>query len=176
MISSAIMLCFTGPDAFVPALLSGAREAASSCITLFCIYAVWMGLSRVSEDAGINRAIAKKMQPVCKKIFRAKGASGGEYAAMNLTCNILGLGGAATPYGVKACREFDAEGNLFGRNLVFILNAASVQIVPSTIISLRASYGSAAPADIFVPSVICTAACTGLAVALYLLYCKICRS
>lgn len=175
-ITSALILCVADPNAFIPALLDGARDAATTCLTLFCIYAVWTGLSRVADDAGINGAIAKKMYPFCRKFFKTNSAEGGRYAAMNLTCNVLGLGGAATPFGIKAMKAFDGEGNTFGRNLLFILNAASVQIIPSTIIALRASYGSASPADVFAPAILTTLICTGTAVGLYFLYDKLCRS
>ncbi len=165
-VSSAIMLCITDANAFLPALLGGAEKALTSFAALCCIYMAWMGLSRVAEDAGITRAAAKKLQPLCGRLFRTKNQSGCEYAAMNLTCNMLGLGGAATPYGIKAMREFSGEGNIFGRNMMFILNAASVQIIPSTVIALRASYESSAPADIFLPALITTVVCTGAACAL----------
>ena len=172
-IASGIILCLTAPDQVIPALLDGGKQAASAFLTLLCIYAVWTGLSRLSEDAHINSVIAKKMQPLCRRIFRTKSKAGGQDIAMNLTCNLLGLGGAATPYGVKAMSELDKEGNNFGRNLLFIINATSIQIVPSTVIALRASYGSAAAADIFLPSLIATTVCTGVAVTLYLLAEKI---
>ena len=175
-IAAAVLICIAEPNAFLPALLGGAREAAITCLTLFCIYSLWMGLSRVAEDAGINGVIAKKMQPVCFKFFRTKSALGAQYAAMNVTCNALGLGGAATPYGVRAMKVFDGEGNFFGRNLLFILNATSVQIIPSTVIALRASFESASPADVFAPALITTVLCTGTAVILYFVCDKACRS
>lgn len=175
MLASAIILCFTAPDKFLPALLDGGRQATTAFVTLFCIYAVWTGLSRLSEDAGINRAIAKKLQPACTKFFKTKSQTGGQYIAMNLTCNLLGLGGAATPYGVKAMEELDKEGNKSGKNLLFIVNATSIQLVPSTVIALRASYASSAAADIFVPSLISTAVCTATAIILYILAEKIWR-
>lgn len=175
-IASALILCIAGPNAFLPALLNGAKEAAITCLTLFCIYSLWMGLSHVASDAGINDAVARLLRPACYKFFRTRSALGAQYAAMNVTCNVLGLGGAATPFGVKAMKAFDGEGNIFGRNLLFIINATSVQIVPSTVIALRASYQSAAPADIFAPALLTTAICTGMAVILYFLSDKLCRS
>ena len=71
---------------------------------------------------------------------------------------------------------FDREGNLFGRNLLFILNACSVQIIPATTIALRAAAGGTSPADIFLPAVICTAVCTGTAVAAHFAANAACRS
>lgn len=175
-IASAILLCIAGPNEFLPALLDGARDAAVACLTLFCIYSLWMGLSRVADDAGINGAIANKLKPLCFKIFRTRDTSAAQYAAINVTCNILGLGGAATPYGIKAMQTLDAGGNIFGRNLLFILNATSVQIIPSTVIALRASFESLSPADVFAPAIVTTLICTGTAVILYFAADRVCRS
>lgn len=175
-LASAAVLCFAAPDKFLPALLNGARQAASSFVTLACIYAVWSGLSRVAEDAGISAAIAKRLRPACFKFFKTKSCRAADRASMNIACNMFGLGGAATPYGVAAAQAFDREGNLFGRNLLFILNACSVQIIPATTIALRAAAGGTSPADIFLPAVICTAVCTGTAVAAYFAANAACRS
>ena len=175
-LASAAVLCISSPDNFIPALLDGAQKSAAACLTLFGVYAVWMGLSRVAAEAGINGAIARKLRPFCFKLFRTKDEKGAQYAAMNITCNLLGLGGAATPFGIKAAGQFEAEGNKFAANMLFIVNATSVQLIPSTVISLRAAEGSASPADIFLPALITTAVCTGLAVTIYMLCGRSCQS
>lgn len=87
---------------------------------------------------------------------------------MNLSCNLLGIGGAATPYAVKAIGELEKTGNDFAQKLLFVINATSIQIIPSTVIALRAGAGSANPADIFLPSLICTALSTLLAAGLFI--------
>ncbi len=92
---------------------------------------------------------------------------------MNLSCNLIGIGGAATPYAVKAIGELEKEGNSFAQKLLFIINATSIQIVPTTVITLRAAAGSISPSDIFLPSLICTIVSTATAVTLYLLYDKL---
>lgn len=172
-LASAVILAFSDAEAFLPALIDGAEKTASTCLTLFCIYAVWMGLSKVSEDAGINSAIAKKARPLCFKIFRTRDEAAAEHAAMNITCNVIGLGGAATPYGIRAMREFDGRKNYYAKGLLFVLNATSVQIVPSTVIAIRAAAGSISPADIFGPALLTSLICTGGAVILYILSDKI---
>ena len=88
---------------------------------------------------------------------------------MNLSCNLLGLGGAATPYAVKAIGELEKEKNYFAQKLLFVINATSVQILPTTVIALRASAGSVAAADIFLPSLICTAVSTFTGVLLFII-------
>ena len=94
---------------------------------------------------------------------------------MNISCNLLGLGGAATPYAVKAVEELDKQSNDFAQKLLFVINATSIQILPTTVIALRAGAGSLSPSDIFLPSLICTAISTLTAVGLYLIGRKIWR-
>lgn len=167
-LSSAIAICICSPNAFLPALLDGAMNAAKTGLTLFCIYAVWMGISAVAEDAGLNRAIAKFLQPACRKIFKCDHDAASENIAMNISCNLLGIGGAATPFAVKAVGELEKSGNYFAQNLLFIVNATSIQLIPTTVIALRAAAGSANAGDVTLPSLFATIVSTGLAVTLYL--------
>ena len=94
---------------------------------------------------------------------------------MNLSCNLLGIGGAATPYAVKAIGELEKEKNGYAQKLLFVINATSIQILPTTVIALRASAGSVSPSDIFLPSLICTAVSTLTAVLLFVAGNKIWR-
>ena len=174
-IASIIVLAFTAPDKLLPSLLGGAEDAAKMALTLFCIYAVWMGLSSLAEKSGLSRGAAKALKPVTRRIFRTNDDEANENLAMNLSCNLLGLGGAATPYAVKAINALEKDKNDFAQKLLFVINATSVQILPTTVIALRASEGSASAADIFLPSLICTSVSTACAVILYLLGRKIWR-
>ena len=144
-------------------------------LTLFCIYAVWMGLSKLAEKSGLSKYIARGLKPVTKRIFRTDDETANEQLAMNISCNLLGLGGAATPYAVKAVEELDKQSNDFAQKLLFVINATSIQILPTTVIALRAGAGSLSPSDIFLPSLICTAISTLTAVGLYLIGRKIWR-
>ncbi len=165
---SAAILCFIAPDAFLTSLLDGAQNAAKTAFMLFGVYAVWMGLSAVAEKSGLSRGAAKLLAPLTKKCFKSDDEEANGYVAMNLACNLLGLGGAATPYAVKAVKLFDRDKNSFAQKLLFVINATSVQILPATVIALRAGYHSANPADIFLPSLICTAVSTAAGILLFL--------
>lgn len=166
-IASAIAIAFTCPDKLISVLLDGAENAVKTSLTLFCVYAVWMGLSSLAEKSGLSKRVAKGLKPLTEKIFSTAGDSANEYLSMNLSCNLLGLGGAATPYAVKAVKELEKEKNGFAQKLLFVINATSVQIIPTTVIALRASADSAAPSDIFLPSLICTVISTSVAVLLF---------
>lgn len=167
MLISAIILCISSPTDFLPALLDGGLNAAKTALTLFCIYAVWMGISAVAEECAITQKAAKLLSPACTKFFRTSDEKAVENIAMNLSCNLLGIGGAATPFAVKAVERLEAENNTFAQNLLFIINATSIQLIPTTVIALRAAAGSAAAFDITLPSLIATVVSTGSAVAVY---------
>lgn len=165
---SAGVLLFTAPADFLPALLDGSLNAAKCCLTLLCIYVVWMGLSAVAEDAKITEKAANLLKKPCGKLFKTDNRAAIENITMNISCNLLGIGGAATPYGVKAVNELEKDGNAFAQNLLFIINATSIQLIPATVIALRASAGSVAAHDIALPSLIATAVSTFIGAAAYI--------
>ncbi len=173
IVLSAIVLYISDPSSFLPAALDGGLNAAKCCLTLFCVYALWMGLSAVAEDCGLTKRAGKLLAPLCSKLFRTDNAEATEAISMNVSCNLLGIGGAATPYGVKAINALEKDGNTFAQNLLFIINATSIQLIPTTVIALRASAGSAAAYDIVLPSLIATVISTGCGALLYLLSDKI---
>lgn len=166
-IASVAVITLVAPDRLLDALLGGGQKAATTALTLFCIYAVWMGLSRVAEKSGFSRLAAKGLKPLSKRLFKTDNEKALENVAMNLSCNLLGIGGAATPYAVKAVDEFEKDKNDFAQKLLFVINATSIQLIPSTVIALRTSAGSAAASDIFLPSLICTVISTVIAVLIF---------
>lgn len=169
---SAIVMLITAPTDFLPAMLDGGLNAAKCCLTLFCIYAVWMGLSAVAEDARITEKAARLLSKPCGKLFKTQNPAALENITMNISCNLLGIGGAATPYAVKAVDALEKDGNTFAQNLLFIINATSIQLIPTTVIAIRAAAGSVAAHDIALPSLIATAVSTFTGAAAYILISK----
>lgn len=155
--------------------MDGAERSAKMALTLFCIYAVWIGLSRLAEKSGFSKGAARALKPLSRRIFKTDNPAALENLAMNLSCNLLGIGGAATPFAVKAIGELEKDKNDWAQKLLFVINATSIQIIPSTVIALRTGAGSGAAFDIFLPSLICTAVSTTLAVLLFVAGRKIWR-
>lgn len=166
-------MALKSPDSLLPALLRGGESAIKMAMTLFTIYAVWISLSRLAEKSGLSDGAARALRPVVRRVFSTTDAEATENLAMNVSCNLLGLGGAATPYAVKAIASLEREGNDFAQKLLFVINATSIQILPTTVITLRAAAGSAAPFDIFLPSLIATAFSTAFAAGVFTLYYKL---
>lgn len=141
------------------AILENAGKAVTLALSLCGIMCLWCGLMKVAERAGIVRAMSKLLAPLLSLLFKGLKKSGTamQLISMNITANILGLGNASTPLGIKAMQAIAAEEGADGTatdNMVLltVMNTASLQIIPTTAAALRASFGAAQPMDIL-PSV-----------------------
>ena len=163
-------MLFFSPQEFLPALISGASRASTLCISLLATYAIWLGLMNVWEDSGLSKNVSKALKPLCKRLFKTQDEETLTAVSMNLASNMLGVSGASTPYGVKAARLLDKTPQAeYSSAMLFVLNATSLQLVPTSVIGLRAALGSASPADIVLPTLLTTVFSTAVGVALTLL-------
>ncbi len=161
--------------------LEATREAVSLCITMLGAVAFWVGLMEIAEKAGLIEKWKKGLNPVLKFLFPRldmDGAAAG-YIATNLIANILGLGWACTPAGLKAMEELEqVEKKRLGVDKLtcaskemctfLIINISSLQLIPVNMIVYRTQYGSAEPTSIIVPAIIAT----GISTAMGVLFCK----
>mgnify|MGYP000723481862 FL=1 len=119
---------------------------------------------KIAEKSGLTQKLARLMKPLLKFLFKDAGKDEKALGAivMNLTANMMGLSNAATPFGIKAMEEMDRLNPNKGRAsndmaLFLVMNAACIQLVPSTIISIRAAAGSSNPGAIILPAILSTA-------------------
>ncbi len=147
------------------AAFDAAGEAVTFCLGLMGILCLWCGFVKIAEAAGLMEGMARLFRPLIRKLFPdiAHDDKAVSAIVMNLAADMLGLGNAATPLGIHACKEIKrAETGRFGRQngnkmpsrsicLFLLLNTVSVQLIPSTVIAMRAEAGSAAPSDILIP-------------------------
>lgn len=150
-----------------------AADAATLALGLIGTLSLWMGLMKIAERAGLTAALARLLRPLMRRLFpdvppehAAMGAM-----VMNLSANMLGLGNAATPLGLAAMRELDRLNSRPGvatdAMVVFLaINTSSVTLVPATVIALRSAAGSAAPAEIILPTLCATIVSTAFAIVL----------
>lgn len=170
-LGATAILLFVNPPLFLPTVLDAAGDSATLCVALLASYAVWMGLMEVWKACGITKGISRLLRPLCKRLFRTDDEQTLQAVSANLSCNFLGLGGAATPYGIEGARLLDKSPNPeYASCMFFALNATSLQLLPTSVVGLRASLGSGAPADIVLPSLICTAFSTAVACLLVWLF------
>ena len=153
----SIIILIQSPENFLAALLDGGSRAATLCVSLIATYCVWMGLIQVWEDSGVTRGISKLLRPLAKKLFKTDDKDALDAVCMNLSVNLLGVSGAATPYGVKAAKLLDRSENAeYASAMFFVLNATSLQLVPTSLIAVRVSMHSLSPADIVLPTLFTT--------------------
>ena len=166
VLPAAAIICgiFTGRLPEVSsAVLDKAGEAVTLALTLCGIMCLWSGLMRVAEEAGAVRALSRLLSPAVSLLFRGleKGGRAMQLICMNLSANILGLGNATTPLGIRAMEAIQEEDAGFplkdgkppeeaSDNMIIltVLNTASLQIIPATAAALRAAHGAERPMDI----------------------------
>ncbi|WP_315079166.1 nucleoside recognition domain-containing protein [uncultured Clostridium sp.] len=151
-------------DIISKSIVNASGSTVTFIIELTGIMCFWCGVMKVAEKSGLTEKISKLLKPVLKLIFKdaAKDEKALGAIVMNLTANMMGLSNAATPFGIKAMEEMD---RLNGKKesasndmvLFLVLNAACIQIIPSTIISIRAACNSVNPGVIIIPALISTA-------------------
>lgn len=162
-----LSLLVLSPENFLPAMLDGAGKAATLCVSLIATYAVWMGLMRLWEDSGVARGVSRVIKPIAKRLLKTDDEEALSAVSMNVSVNLLGISGAATPYGIKAAQLLEQTDNAeYSSAIFFILNATSLQILPSSLVAVRVAMQSSNPTDIIFPTIIATVFSTVLGVLL----------
>lgn len=142
-------------EAVSAAATTGAGEAVTLLIGITGIMCLWSGMMELISASGLAARIASLLRPLLRPLFGKKAAADREameHVSANVTANLLGLSNAATPIGLRAAdRLYTVCGRRGAPDAVLtlmILNASSIQIIPSTVAAVRSSYGAAAPFDI----------------------------
>lgn len=179
--------CTGNMEAVTNAALSSAGEAVTLCITMAGVMALWMGLMEIAGQAGLVEKMTNGIRPFLKLMFPRipEGHPALGYIATNIIANVLGLGWACTPAGLKAMealakleeerenpsylKESAKERAASNEMCIFlILNISSLQLIPVNMIAYRSQYGSAEPACIIAPAIVATSISTLAAIV----YCK----
>lgn len=169
------------------AALSSAKEAVSLCIAMAGIVAMWVGVMEIARASGLVERMTKAMKPLLRFLFPKipMEHKAMEFISANMIANFLGLGWAATPFGLKAMEELGKleddrrQGRVLGivrkkgiasneMCTFLILNISSLQLIPVNIIAYRSQYGSVNPTAIVGPGIVATAVSTIVAV----IFCK----
>ena len=169
IIISIIYAIFSGNlESLNSSIFNSTESAVSLTLTLIGMTCLWSGIMEIASQTNIIKYISKILKPVVKKLFPDINSESKSFdnIIMNIIANILGLGNAATPLGLKAMKELQKENDdkeTLSDNMMMliVLNTASLQIIPTTVISIRSSLGSNNPTQIIFPvwlSTICAAA------------------
>ena len=155
----------------LPAALEGAQTAITVSLQLLSEYLFFCGIIEIMNKLEIQQKLSSLAKPFIKRLLGARDEKAIQAVCMNLSANLLGLGNAATPYGIEAARMLDREekNNRHGLYMLLIINATSIQLVPTTVLTLRIAAGSVQPTTILLPSLLSTTASTAIGLLLGLI-------
>lgn len=166
---SFVFACISGNmEALCNAALTGCTDGVNLCFTLLGSMGFWSGIMKIAEDSKLTDKITSLMLPLIRRLFgNLQDAEALTLICMNMSANLLGLGNAATPLGLRAMRRLDAlnahaANPSFAMTMLVVVNTASLQLIPTTVGFLRSKYGSLEPFSIL-PAALLTSACTLIA-------------
>lgn len=152
-------------------IIKSAKDSLDIFLNIFPVIVLWLGIMTIATDSGLLVKISNLLYPLLKKIFPdiPKNSPALGYISSNITANVLGLGNAATPFGLKAMKslqELNNNKDTASRSMTtfILLNTSGLTLIPTTIISLRLFYKSTNPTAIIVPIIITTFISTMLAI------------
>ncbi len=164
------------------ASINSAKEAITLCITMLGVMSLWTGVMQVAKAAGIMEALTKLLRPIIRLLFPTlpEGHPANEYIASNMIANILGLGWAATPMGLKAMEQLrilnkNSETASCDMCTFLIINISSLQLIPVNIIAYRSQYGSVSPTNILGAALVATTISTIAGVLFSVIARKLCK-
>lgn len=172
IVSATVVAAYDGKmAALTKASFTAAERAVTLAIGLIGAMALWLGIMKVAETAGLMRFIARLIRPLMSRLFPEVPVNHPAMSAMvmNMAANALGLGNAATPMGLKAMAELNKlnpqPGTATPAMCLFLaINTSSVTLLPLGVITVRASAGATNPAAILLPSIIATIISTSVAI------------
>ena len=176
-VSSLVALCLFDPAKVLTGLVSASNNAVKLSFELLAIYAIWIGLFSILEQSGLSKKLSKLLSPIITKLFGKNNLSeeSRELVSMNISANLLGMGGAATPLGIKAIESMQKSNPhkstvTFPMIMLVAISCSSIQILPTSIIGMLASAGSKNPSGIILPSILCSVLSTTIAILLVFVF------
>ena len=168
VVTSICFLLFAQPNLVLTAMTNATQNAVTLSISLLGIYLLWLGVLNVAKECGLLQSLANKFKKPIKKLFGVKDNKICDNIATNLSANLLGVGNASTPPAIMATKQMDrGDGKMTkGMAMLFVINACGLQLVPTTIIGIRTSMGSANPTDVLLPCLLTSIVTTAIGVLL----------
>lgn len=171
LIASLLILTIINPELILLSLSSSVEKTTKLTLSLLSIYVIWCGFSSLLENSNLTKKISILFRPIINKLFGKVTPETSNLISMNLSCNLLGLGGLATPYAIDAFKLLENENNEHAKNLLFVISATSIQLLPTSVIQLLVENGEANASYIIIPSLISTLISTIIGITL----CKVFR-
>lgn len=156
LIAGIVVAAFTGRTGEVgTAAIDSSKEAITLCIAMLGVMSMWTGIMNIAKKAGLVDALTRALRPALRFLFPdiPEEHKANEFIASNIIANVLGLGWAATPYGLKAMeqmKEINQGSHIASTDMCtfLIINISSLQLIPVNIIAYRSEYGAVSPTSI----------------------------
>lgn len=169
--ASIVAMIIKSPESAFPTMIDGVGQAIALVIKLTAIYAVWLSVLDMMTKTKLDKKLSKLLKPVARKIFKNESEEAYDWICINLSANMLGMGGVATPAGINAMSAME-DGSIKATDnmiMLLVINATSIQLIPATVVAMRASHGSQSASDIIVPTLISS----GIATLCGMIICKV---
>ena len=168
IISSIVITSVFAPSTIVSTMMAAAKSGVTMSIEFIGIYAVWMGLMQVLDDCKLSHKLSKVLSKPVQYVFGKTYAETEKNICMNIASNMIGVGSAATPYGIKAMKGMDKGSIKATRAMIMlvVINSTGIQLLPTTVIGMRAIAGSISPSCILWPTIVATFVPTVLGILL----------
>lgn len=179
IIISYIYACFSGNlENINTGIFESAKSAVELCLTFIGTITLWCGIMQIAKKSTLSKKISNLLSPIIHFLFPDINKNDKVYdeISLNITANMLGLGNAATPLGIKAMQSLEEKNSQKhtlsnSMAMLVLLNTASLQLIPTTVIAIRSSLNSQNPTSIILPvwlSTICAALAGVLAVKFFI--------
>lgn len=168
IISSLLTTCIVAPSTTVSTMMEAAKTGVTMTIEFVGIYAVWMGFMQVLDDCKLSHKLSSLLSRPVQRIFGKTDKETEKNICLNIASNIIGIGSAATPYGLQAMKGLDKGNKTATRAMIMlvVINSTGIQLLPTTVIGMRALAGSVSPSCILWPTIVATFVPTILGVLL----------
>ena len=173
VVASVLKMLITSPNSVLSTALAASSNGVSLTITLIGIYIVWMGIIQVAIDAGIINRLGKLMSPIITFLFGKQSKEVNALLATNISANLIGAGNAATPAAIDAIEKMSKPGQTKASTpmiMLFVLSAASIQIIPTTVIGILENNGAANASNVILPTILTSFLTTAVGVILVKLF------
>ena len=167
-------------DQVAAAAVEGTQAAVELCISIAGMLCLWTGVMEIMRRSGLAEGLSRLLRPVLRRLFPQEARDRGvmDSISANVSANLLGLGNAATPLGIEAVRQMARKSPGTASDamcMLVVCNTASIQLIPTTVASVRAAAGSTAPFDILPAVWLASALSVGVGIAACKLFARIWR-
>lgn len=163
LIVGIVYSIISGNSSISDTILTGGSKAIEMILNLVPLMCLWLGTMKIAEVSGLLDMVSRKLSKFIKIIFPEipDGDSAIGYISSNIVMNMMGLGNAATPFGLKAMKELkrlNDDSDVASRSMItfLVINTSSVTIIPTTVIALRLMYGSVNASELILVTIITT--------------------